>query len=68
MLKLTMLFVATFALSACQHTGTPPTVTDTSCVVFKPIYPSKRDVLVRETKEQIVVHNKKYRTRCNAPA
>jgi hypothetical protein len=63
MLKSTTLLLATFVLSACQHTQTKA-IPDSSCVAFQVIRPAREDTA--GTKRQVLAHNQTYRKICNA--
>lgn len=41
-----------------------PLIINTSCFDFRPILPSRDDVLTRGTKEQIVANNETWERRC----
>jgi predicted small lipoprotein YifL len=63
MLKSMTLLLATFALSACQHTQ-PKVIPDSSCVAFQVIRPSREDTA--GTKRQVLAHNQTYRKICGS--
>ena len=66
MRNLILILTATFAISGCQHTNSPPITAAASCQLFEVIRPSRQDVLTTGTKKQIVSHNRIWRKNCEA--
>lgn len=54
MRRLLFAALATVPLAGCSASGS---ATDTACVAFGPIYPSRADVLTDGTARQILTHN-----------
>jgi hypothetical protein len=54
----------TLTLALTSGCATKPVVVDTACASFKPILPSRRDVLTRGTIDQILAHNETWEARC----
>lgn len=58
-----LLILMLACLSGCA-TSAAPAVIDTACTSFKPILPSRQDVLTDETKRQILVHDETWSAKC----
>ena len=56
-----MLVMSLILLSGCATSGV---VTDTGCLVFKPIYVSQQDELTEGTARQVLRHNETGRAVC----
>ncbi|WP_250844435.1 hypothetical protein [Escherichia coli] len=52
---------------SCATTGPAPVVVDTACDWVKPIYLTDHDIAVmdKQTKRDILVHNKAWKVNCN---
>ncbi|MEP8810327.1 hypothetical protein ABKV34_10550 [Enterobacter hormaechei] len=57
----------TILIASCVTRGSVPVVVDTACDWVKPIYLTDHDidVLDRQTKKDILMHNKVWEANCN---
>ncbi|WP_312068704.1 hypothetical protein [Lelliottia nimipressuralis] len=56
----------TTLIASCAKTGSAPVVVDTACDWVKPIYLTDHDIDVmdRQTKKDILAHNKSWHVNC----
>ncbi|MHA1180946.1 hypothetical protein [Enterobacter ludwigii] len=56
-------------IASCAERGSVPVVADTACDWVKPIYLTDHDIEVmdRQTKKDILAHNKAWQANCQKP-
>lgn len=64
--RLLTICLMTMLISSCVTRGSAPVVVDTACDWVKPIYLTDHDidVLDRQTKRDILAHNKAWQANC----
>ncbi|WP_348637212.1 hypothetical protein [Enterobacter ludwigii] len=57
------------SIASCAERGSVPVVADTACDWVKPIYLTDHDIDVmdRQTKKDILAHNKAWQANCQKP-
>lgn len=66
--RLLTICLATMLIASCVTRGSVPVVVDTACDWVKPIYLTDHDidVLDRQTKKDILAHNKAWQANCQS--
>lgn len=64
--RLLTICLATMLIASCVTSGSVPVVVDTACDWVKPIYLTDDDIEVmdRQTKKDILAHNKSWQSNC----
>ncbi|CZX46590.1 Uncharacterised protein [Enterobacter hormaechei] len=64
--RLLIICLATMLIASCVTNGSVPVVVDTCCDWVKPIFLTDQDidVLDRQTKKDILAHNKAWKANC----
>ncbi|ESM80485.1 hypothetical protein L384_03360 [Enterobacter sp. MGH 38] len=64
--RLLIICLATMLIASCVTNGSVPVVVDTGCDWVKPIFLTDQDidVLDRQTKKDILAHNKAWKANC----
>nr|DAG83424.1 MAG TPA: hypothetical protein [Caudoviricetes sp.] len=67
--RLLTICLMTMLIASCVTRGSVPVVVDTACDWVKPIYLTEHDidVLDRQTKKDILAHNKAWQANCQKP-
>ncbi|OUF09460.1 hypothetical protein AZZ95_001163 [Enterobacter roggenkampii] len=65
--RLLTICLMTMLIASCVTRGSVPVVVDTACDWVKPIYLTDHDIDVmdRQTKKDILAHNKAWQKNCN---
>ncbi|ESN18273.1 Uncharacterised protein [Enterobacter kobei] len=67
--RLLTICLMTMLIASCVTRGSVPVVVDTACDWVKPIYLTDHDIDVmdRQTKKDILTHNKAWQANCQKP-